>query len=354
MTQAACPQSAPNDDGDPVQGFSPAGQLMHLISGYWTTQAICVAAELGLADLIGRKARSVESIAAECAAHAPALYRLLRALASVGLFHEVEPQHFVLTSMAALLRSDSPGNLRAFARFQSDEWHWHSWGRLLTSVRTGQPATVETLGEANCFDYLAKHRDAARLFDDAMTGYASRVHAAVVDVYDFSDCRMIVDVGGGQGTLLAEVLAKYAQARGILFDLPEVVSNAGATLERFGVADRCRAIGGDFFSVVPAGGDAYLLSTVIHDWDDERAAAILRRTCAAMQPHGRVLIVENVIPTGNEPHPGKFIDLEMLVIAGGQERTEAQYEALLRRAGLKLTSVVPTAAQVSIVEAKRA
>ncbi len=352
MTQTSSTPSQ-SADADPVQGFSPAGQLMHLISGYWTTQAICVAAELGLADLIGRKGRSVDAIAAECGANADSLYRLLRALASVGVFQESAPRQFALTPMAALLKNDTPGNLRAFARFQADEWHWRSWGRLLSSVREGKPATIEALGEANCFDYLAKHHDSARLFDDAMAGYASRAHAAVVDVYDFSACRMIVDVGGGQGTLLAEVLAKHPQANGILFDLPEVVSGASATLERFNVLDRCRAIGGDFFSVVPAGGDAYLLSTVIHDWDDERAAAILRRTCAAMLPHGRVLIVENVIPAGNEAHPGKFIDLEMLVIAGGQERTEAQYEALLRRAGLKLTRVVPTAAQVSIVEAMR-
>lgn len=353
MTQVATTQPDPSH-GDPVQGYSPAGQLMHLIAGYWTTQAICVAAELGLADLIGRKGRSVESLAAECDAHAPSLYRLLRALAGIGLFQEVAPQQFALTPMAALLRADSPGNLRAFARFQADDWHWRSWGRLLNSVRTGKPATLDVLGEANCFDYLAKHPESARLFDDAMTGYASRAHAAVVDVYDFSACRMIVDVGGGQGTLLAEILARNPQASGILFDLPEVVSASGATLERLGVVERCRAIGGDFFNVVPAGGDAYLLSTVIHDWDDERATAILRRTCAAMQPHGRVLIIENVIPADDEPHPGKFIDLEMMVIAGGRERTEAQYEALLRRAGLKLARVVPTAAQVAIVEAMRA
>lgn len=352
MTQSKGPSSAA--DVDPVQGFSPAGQLMHLISGYWTTQALCVAAELGLADLIGRQGKSVDAIAAACGAHPQSLHRLLRALASVGVFKEVAPQQFALTPMAVLLKSDVPGNLRAFARFQADDWHWRSWGRLLSSVRSGRPATIDALGEANCFDYLARHRESARLFDEAMTGYASRAHAAVVDVYDFSACRMIVDVGGGQGTLLAQILAKHSLAHGILFDLPEVVSNASATFERFGITDRCRAIGGDFFNVVPAGGDAYLLSTVIHDWDDERAGAILRRTGAAMQPHGRVLIVENVIPADDTPHPGKFIDLEMLVIAGGQERTEAQYEALLRRAGLRLTRVVPTAAQVSIVEAMRA
>ena len=221
--------------------------------------------------------------------------------------------------------------------------------RVRVDLRTEQQRRAERLAQ-HAFGHAAQHRRAVGSADARHAHQRARLAVDLVG----DGAHDVVDVGGGQGTLLAEVLAKYAQARGILFDLPEVVSNAGATLERFGVADRCRAIGGDFFSVVPAGGDAYLLSTVIHDWDDERAAAILRRTCAAMQPHGRVLIVENVIPTGNEPHPGKFIDLEMLVIAGGQERTEAQYEALLRRAGLKLTSVVPTAAQVSIVEAKRA
>jgi hypothetical protein len=353
-TPDATPGAGDFDGDDPIQGFSPAGQLLHLISGYWVTQAIYVAAELGIADLLGRKGRSVDELASATQTHAGALYRVLRALASVGVFAEVSPRAFALTPIGALLRSDMPGNLRAFSRFQGDGWHWRSWGEVLASVRTGSPATRLALDAENCFEHLARHPESSRIFDEAMAGYAARVHAAVVDVYDFSAARLIVDVGGGSGTLLAKILAKHGEARGILLDLPDVVANAGDLFARHGVAGRCRAIGGDFFSVVPAGGDTYLLSTVIHDWNDERATEILHRVAAAMQPHGRVLIVENVIPTTDEAHPAKFLDLEMLVIAGGRERTQGEYASLLKRAGLRLERVLPTAALVSIVEARRA
>jgi O-methyltransferase domain/Dimerisation domain len=338
---------------EPVQGFSPAGQLLHLISGYWVSQAIHVAAELGIADVLGRKGRPIAELAAATGTNADALYRLLRALASVGVFTETARGEFALTSIGALLRSDMPGNLRAFSRFQGEDWHWGSWGAILDCVRSGRPAITERFGAANCFDYLANRPQSARLFNEAMAGYAAQVHAAVAEAYDFTAAKLIIDVGGGHGTLLARILERAAHARGILFDLPDVVAHASAVFAAHAVADRAGAIGGDFFNVVPAGGDAYLLSTVIHDWDDERAIAILHRVGAAMQAHGRVLLVENVIPEGDAPHPGKWIDLEMLLIAGGRERTEREYARLVEAAGLRMTRVIPTAVSVSIVEAVR-
>lgn len=338
---------------DPVQGFSPAGQLLSLLAGYWVSRAIMVAAELGIADHLGRTPTPVEALARATGANADALYRVLRALASAGIFTEAAPRAFALTPMGALLKSDAPGSLRAFARFQGEPWHWESWGAMLASLRSGRPAILERFGAADCFEYLARHPASAAIFNDAMSGHAAQVHAAVADAYDFSAATLVVDVGGGHGTLLARILERSA-ARGILLDLPEVVTGAAAVFAEYGVADRATAIGGDFFSVVPAGGDVYLLSTVIHGWDDDRAIAILQRVRAAMQAHGRVLIVENVIAPDDEPHPGKLIDLEMLVIAGGRERTEAEYRVLVEAAGLVLTRALPTAASVSIVEARRA
>lgn len=342
---------------DPVQGFSPAGQLLHLITGYWISQAISVAAELGLADLLGKRGRPVDALAHEAGANADALYRLLRALAAAGVFAEVAPREFALTPMGALLKRDMPGNLRDFARLQADGWHWRAWGTLADSVRSGRPARFDpdSAGAAteNCFDYLARHRESAAIFNAAMTGYTAQVHAAVSEAYDFSATRVLMDVGGGQGTLLAAVLGDYPRLRGLLFDRESVVAAAGAVFAQHGVADRAQAIGGDFFDALPRGADTALLCAVIHDWDDAPAAAILHRVAEALPAGGCILIVENVIPEDNEAHPGKLIDLEMLLLTGGRERTHREFEALLERVGLRIGRVLPTAVSVSIIEAFR-
>ena len=343
--------SLPSPNSDPVQGFSPAGQLLSLISGYWITQAIYAAAELGLADLLGRRARAVEDVAQASNTNPDALYRLLRSLASVGIFTESPPRHFALTPMAVLLRDDTPGNLRAFSRFQGDAWHWGCWGDIVACVRNGQPATLARYQSPHCFDYLAKHPQSAQIFDAAMAGYASQVHAAVLDAYDFGAARLIVDVGGGQGQLLATILAAAPQARGIVFDQTSVVAQAPAVLHEFDVHSRCECRSGDFFAAVPAGGDVYLLSAVLHDWSDADAARILRQIKSAMTTSARVLIIENIIPTGNVAHPGKFIDLEMLLVAAGRERTESEFTALLAVADFALQRVIPTAMSVAIIEA---
>ena len=267
---------------DPIQGFSPAGQLLSLISGYWVTQAIYAAAELGLADLLGRKGRAVEDLAQLSHTNPDALYRLLRALASVGIFTETQPRHFALTPMAVLLRDDTPGNLRAFSRFQGDAWHWGCWGDIVASVRSGQPATLSRYQSPHCFDYLSKHPVSAQVFDAAMAGYASQAHAAILDAVDFGDARLIVDVGGGQGRLLATILAAWPKARGVVFDQAAVIAQAPAVVDEFGVQSRCDIQSGDFFKAVPRGGDVYLLSAVLHDWSGDDAARKLRVVRAAM------------------------------------------------------------------------
>jgi hypothetical protein len=349
---------------DPVQGFSPAGQLLHLITGYWTSQAIYAAAELGIADLLGRKGRSVDELARATNSHAPSLYRLLRALASVGVFSESAPREFALTPMGALLKGDMPGNLRAFSQLQGATWHWRSWGAIGASVRTGMPAVaMGTTGDPSsqpargapqdCFEYLAGHAHSAAIFHAAMTGYSAQVHAAVAESYDFSAAHLVVDIGGGQGALLASILAEHSHLRGILIDTPEAVSGAQEIFAQYSVLGRCTSMAGDFFEAVPAGADRYILCAVLHDWDDERAATILGRVATSLSGDARLLIVENVIPPGNESHPGKLIDLEMLLMTGGRERTQAEFRALADVAGLEIERILSTAVSVSIIEARR-
>ena len=343
-------------DRDPVQGFSPAGQLLSLITGYWISQAIHVAADLGIADLLDKRGRPIEDLARATHSNPDGLYRLMRALAGSGVFAESAPREFVLTPMGALLRRDMPGNLRDFSRFQGDRWHWNSWGALGESVCNGRPARLSSGsgGElaANCFDYLATQPESAAIFNAAMTGYTTQVHAAVAENYDFYNARVVMDVGGGHGALLALLLDQYPPLRGVLFDRESVVAGARQTFAEFGVADRVQVVGGDFFASVPHGADIALLCAVIHDWDDEHAASILRAVVEALPTDGRVLIVENVIPDGNEAHPGKLIDLEMLLMTGGREHTHHEFEVLLAGAGLRIERVLPTAVSISIIEAR--
>jgi O-methyltransferase domain/Dimerisation domain len=345
-------------DRDPVQGFSPAGHLLSLITGYWISQAIRVAAELGIADLLDKRGRPIDDLARTTNSNPDALYRLMRALAASGVFAEAAPREFKLTPMGALLKRDMPGNLRDFSRFQGDGWHWNSWGALDESVRSGRPARFASgsVGKqaANCFDYLATQPESAAIFNAAMTGYTTQVHAAVAENYPFGTARVVMDVGGGHGALLALLLDEYPHLRGVLFDRESVVAGARQTFAEFGVADRARVVGGDFFAVLPDGADITLLCAIIHDWDDEHAASILRGVARAMPADGRVLIVDNVIPDGNEAHPGKLIDLEMLLMTGGRERTHHEFEVLLGRAGLRIERVIPTAVSISIIEARAA
>ena len=324
--------------------------LNQMIVGSWVTQAIYVAAEIGIADLLAAGPRTAGELAGETQTHGGSLYRLLRALASVHMFREDAEGRFSLTEMGKLLRSDAPGSKRSMAIMAGAEFY-RSWGGLLSSVETGGAAFDRVFGEP-FFRYMGANPDRWRIFDAAMTGVHDSETVPVLEAYDFRPFHTIVDVGGGSGLALSAILGRHAEARGILFDLPDVAKRAGEVVARAGISDRCRIVGGDFFESVPAEGDAYLLRHVLHDWEDREAVAILRNCREAMRPGGRVLVVESVIPPGNDPCFVKWLDLMMLVV-GGRERTEEQYAGIFSAAGLRLTRVVRTAHEVSVIEGER-
>jgi hypothetical protein len=327
--------------------------ILDLITGKWRAQAVCVAAELGLADILKDGPRSSEEIAGIANVSEDAAYRLLRALASLGLFSSLPGRRFALMPLGGYLRSDVPGSLRGFARFAGHEITWRPWGQLAYTVRTGTPAFEHLFG-MHAFDYCAQHPDVAAIINDAMTAATTTSAAAIVAAYEFSQIGTLVDVGGGHGLLLASILKTDAEMRGILFELPYVVEGARTLLRREGVAERCAVISGDFFDAVPEGGDVYILKGVIHDWDDERASHILRNCHRAMRPQAKLLLVEGVITSGDEPDAHKFGDLEMLVLTPyGKERTEAEFAELYSKAGFRLTRVVPTTSPLSIIEGVR-
>jgi hypothetical protein len=330
----------------------PPVALVQMLTGYWVSQALYVAAKLGIADLLKDGPKSSDELAKATGTHVRSLYRLLRALASVGVFVESEDGRFSLTPLAEYLQTGVPGSLRAFAIMQS-ELQYRVYGEVLHSVKTGGTAFNHTFGQ-ELFPYLIQHPAAAAVFDEAMTGYTTQVSTAIVAAYDFSQFGTIVDVGGGHGTLLTAILRANSALRGVLFDLPHVAEGAQKRLAAAGLAERCEVVAGDFFASVSNGGDVYLLKWIIHDWDEERSVAILKNCHRAMAEHSKLLLVEAVIPSGNTPFFHKFMDLTMLVIAGGRERTEAEYHALLAAAGFRLTQLIPTRSEMSVIEAVRA
>jgi ubiquinone/menaquinone biosynthesis C-methylase UbiE len=316
----------------------------------WITQSIHVAAKLGLADLIKDGAQPVEALAQATATDALSLYRLLRLLASVGIFVEGAEKCFGLTPLATPLRSDVPGSLRALAAIYGEGMFWQPWGNILHTIQTGETAFEHVFGK-NIYAYLAETPALATLFDQAMSGLVAQVAEAVAIAYDFSPFRHIVDVGGGKGVLVTAVLKQYPQLTATLLDLPQVIAYARQPIEVAGLADRCGLVSGDFFQAVPAGGDVYLLSTIICNWDDGHATTILKNCRRAMAQESKLLLVEIVIPPGNIPSPGKLLDLQMMMITGGRDRTAAEYRALLAAAGFTMTQVIATASERSIIEA---
>jgi hypothetical protein len=338
-------QPSPMPSGDP----SLAAELLRLSSAGWVAQAIAVAAQLRLADVLTDGAKDVGELAAETGTHTPSLYRLLPALASMGIFAEDHNGRFQLTALATPLRSDVPGSVRAMCAMRGETWFLETWAELLHSVRTGEPGFEHRHG-APLFAFLAEHPAAMALFAEAMTSMSGTECAAVLAGYDFSTATTIVDVGGGHGLLLAAILRSSPSARGVLFDLPAATARAHDTLDAAGVTDRCVISSGDFFDTVPTGGDLYVLKSVIHDWDDDRAVSILANCRRAMDPAGTLLLIERVIPAGNEPSTSKWMDLNMLVATGGRERTEDEYRSLFQRAGFTLTCVTPTPAHLSLIE----
>ncbi len=329
-------------------------RLQQMVWGKATTQCLFVAAKLGIADLLADGPQSVDELAAATETNAAALYRVLRLLASLEVFVELEPRRFALTPMAELLQADAPCSFRDYAIVHGSEWYNRAWAHLLYSVETNEPAFDHAYG-LSLFAYMEQHPQAATDFNNSMTALSRFEAAGVCAAFDFSGCSTVVDVGGGHGRLLTEVLTAYPTLKGILFDQPSVVDAARPVLEPSAVGARCQVVGGDFFTGVPAGGDTYLLKHIIHDWDDERSAVILRNCREAMAAGGRALVVEGVMPPGNEPSNSKLWDVVMLALtSGGRERTEEEYAALFEQVGLTLSRIVPTNAVVSIVEATAA
>jgi hypothetical protein len=325
-------------------------QFSRLMIGGWVTQAIYVAAELGIADQLVDGPRTADELAKHAKAHGGALYRVLRALATVGIFAEDADHRFSLTPLADCLRSDTPDSLRSFGIMAGAEFY-QSWGNLLYSVQTGKPGFQKRFG-VPFFQYMTEHPERHAIYDAAMMVHGVAETEPMLDAYDFSAFRTVADIGGGNGRMLTALLKRHPAVHGILFDLPAVAQRAQPGLAELGLSDRCQAVGGDFFSSVPA-ADAYVLRHVIHDWDDDKAAAILRNCRKAMNPGGKVLVVETVIPPLNEPCFGKWLDLMMLIVEG-RERTRDQYQQLFSQAGLELNCIVPTAHEVSIIEGVRA
>jgi len=326
-------------------------QLNHLIYGLMTSQAIYVAANLKIADLIGDVPKTTEELARATKAHAPSMWRLLRMLTSVGIFEEDENGRFQQTRLSALLRSDHPRSARALAVLCGSHFFWRPWGELQGAVLEGRSAFEQMFG-ASLFDYYASHPDDAAIANAGFNSASSIDAPTVVAAYDFSRFERIVDVGGGHGGLLHAILTANPKLRGVLADQPAVV--AGATVLRTGlVAGRCEIQGVDFFVSVPEGADAYIMKWIIHDWNDEDSLRILRNCRNAIRSDGVLLIVDSVLKPPNEPDPGKLMDLNMLVMAPtGRERTESEFRDLLSNAGFSLTRFIPTAGALSIAESR--
>jgi len=329
---------------------NPRAALLRLVSGYQISQALHVAARLELADRLAGGARSSEELAAETETHADALYRLLRALAAVGVLQELDDRRFELTELGEGMRSDVPGSVHGWALMIGRPMHWNTWSSLVESVRTGEN-TFRLVHGTDVWSYRAQRPEEQAIFDGAMTSFTGLVDAAVLDAYDFARFRKVVDVAGGRGALLAAILARHETIRGVLFDQPDVVANAGALLDRFG--ERCGVVGGSFFDSVPAGADAYLLKAILHDWEDAECVAILRVIRESMPEQGVVLVLERDLGGPNENPAAKFADLNMLVKPGGRERSEEEYAALFATAGLRYVGATPSAAGISVFEASR-
>lgn len=334
----------------------PYVALLNMIVGNWVANAIGAAARLRIADQIGDAPVSTADIAVRLGAHEPSLFRLMRGLASVGIFAEQGTRQFVHSPLSRFLRSDHPNSMRAVADMLTGEGADRAWEQLDYSVRTGKPAFDKMFG-MNHWEYFRANPDANELFNHAMTGIAASMHLAAIEAYDFSRFESLIDVGGGHGHLLASVLKAYPSLRGSVFDQAHVINGATAMFKSFGVGDRAGTIGGSFFESIPAhpaGIDpaktAYVMSHILHDWNDEQCLAILKNVRAAAKPGTTLLVFDAVIPPGNEPNFGKLLDLNMLVLITGRERTAEEFHALLAKAGFKVTRIVPTKSSVSIVE----
>jgi hypothetical protein len=326
----------------------PEAQIVEMVMAQFVSRLVHLAATLKLSDCLADGPKTAEELAPLTGTHAPSLYRVMRTLASLGLFSEDHAHRFALRPLGQTLRSGTPSH--ATALIMGGDIMARSLDNMLYSVQTGRTGFQNSFGMP-LFDWLGGHPSEASLFNQTMVGIHGMEPPAIAAAYDFSIFKTIADVGGSTGNMLTTILARHPSPQGILFDLPHVVRDAPAFIAQRGLTDRIRIETGSFFDGVPAGADAYILSHIIHDWNEEQCLTILGHCRRAMSSDGRLLLVEMVLPPGDTPHPGKMLDMAMLLVPGGEERTEAQYAALLDKAGFRLTRVVPTASLVSIVEA---
>jgi SAM-dependent methyltransferase len=340
------------------QEVPPPLALYQMAVGHYLSRALYLAAKLGIADLLKDGPRDARDLAKITETHAPSLNRVMRLLASAGVFTELEDGRFALAPIGECLRTGVPGSSRAMVMLFAGIGIQDSWKELEYCVRTGQPAFRKESPDADPFSQIAKNPEMAAVFDEAMATFAPVTAAAVAAAYDFSTFNTIVDVGGGNGAILIGILKAYPTLRGIVFDQPHAANRAKDKIDGEGLSSRCEAVGGDFFREVPSGADAYLIKHVIHDWDDTRAIAILKNCHRAMRPAGKLLIVEGVYPRridqSDASRGAAANDVNMLVSTGGRQRSEAEFRALYDASGFTLTRIVPTAARVCVIEGLRA
>jgi len=330
----------------------PPARMLQIITGYWISQAVGTAARLDVPDQLANGPRKSSEVAKAVGADPPALFRLMRMLASIGVFTMDEQGRFGLTPLGDTLRSDVPGSVKNFAVAETTPGHWQPWGKMYEAIKTGEPMCKPSLG-VELWDWYSKNPEEGEYFNRAMGDLSAAVADEVIRIYDFAGFQKVVDVGGAHGILLAAILKANPKMRGILFDLPRVTATASKSLETQGIAQRCEVVTGDFLESVPPGADIHVLKQVIHDWSDEECTTILRNCHEALQPKGKLLLVEMVIPPDNSPSMAQAMDLNMLVLLTGRERTEAEYRDLLAAGGFEMERVMPTHSPFSVIEALR-
>lgn len=320
------------------------------IMGFRSTQLIYVAAKLGLADHLIDGPQTPERLAQVTGTDPIALHRVLRALASLGLFTQTTDGAYTLTPQAEQLRTDMPGSLRNLAILYGEDWLWQAYGQMLYSVQTGESAFDHVHGQP-LYAYLEHHPSAGQLFHAAMSGYSALETAAILSAYDFSPLRTVIDIGGSEGALMVALLQAYPRLNGVVFDVEAVINQAEKRLGELNLSERIKLVAGNFFTDVPADGDLYILKSILHNWDSVAAQRILQNCRRAMSTDARLLIVERLVELDNGPSESKLFDINMLVVTGGQERTEQEYQMILRNSGFQLTRIIPTHSPLSLLEA---
>ena len=335
------------------QEIHPAEQMIQFATGFMVSSAVYSVTKAGIPDLLRDGAKSAQELAKNSGSNEDALYRIMRALASIGVFSEVFDKKFALSPAGEYLCKDTPGSHRDMVLWMGDAIHHRTYAEMGHALKTGE-TVIEKVHGVSCFEYFAQDKPLSEVFNAAMTGFSAMIAPAVLDSYDFSTLnnKTLVDIGGGHGYLLTQILRKYPDIRGTIFDLEHVVAGARSSLDNSGLSSRCQTAAGDFFQSVPP-GEAYIMKNIIHDWNDELALKILKCCHRAGIGKTKVILVESILPAANIPHLSKWLDLEMLLLPGGRERTEDEFNRLFAQAGFRLTRVVPTNSPVCVIEAEK-